>query len=253
MKLHYLPGDCSLAAHIVLEWIGAPYQTVRMSQHGMKSPACLARDAADTLPMLEHGDFRLTGNVAMLGYLADIHPEAGLLGDGTPRGRAEVMRWLGFLDSDVREAFMPLFAAPLFLRQESLADVMAVNARQQIRTCLEQLDAQLAGHDWLAGTCSVADPYLLVLLRWAAGKDIGLYGLNRLMRFARRMEADPGVQAAIHAEEGALAEADPCFHSPKHYESSHDQTATTICFPARQALRAGFPSAVHGDRTSQRR
>jgi hypothetical protein len=34
---------------------------------------------------------------------------------------------------------------------------------------------------------------------------IGLYGLSHLMRFARRLEADPGVRAAILAEEGVLA------------------------------------------------
>ena len=43
-----------------------------------------------------HDTFALTENVAILGYLADLHPHAQLAGDGTPRGRAEVMRWLAF-------------------------------------------------------------------------------------------------------------------------------------------------------------
>ena len=205
MKLYYLPGACPLAAHIVLEWIGASYKMVRMSHDSLKSPVYLTRNAAGTVPMLEHGDFALTESIAILGYLADLHPEAGLLGDGTPRGRAEVMRWLGFLNSDVHKAFLPIFNASLFLREETLAGVLAENARRHVHTYLERLDAQLAGRDWLAGTRSVADPYLLVILRWAVGLDIGLYGLSHLMRFARRMEADPGVRAAILAEEGVLA------------------------------------------------
>jgi glutathione S-transferase len=32
MKLYYFPGACSLADHIVLEWIGIPYETVKMDQ-----------------------------------------------------------------------------------------------------------------------------------------------------------------------------------------------------------------------------
>ena len=205
MKLYYLPGASPLAGHIVLEWIGAPYETVRMSHDGLKSPAYLARNAAGTVPMLEHGEFVLTENVAILNYLAEVHPEAGLLGDGSARGRAEVLRWLGFLSSDVHMAFLPLLRASLFLEEEIPAGVPVHGPRRYLRGCLERLDAQLAGRDWLVGTRSIADPYLLVILRWAVGLDMGLYGLDHLMHFARRMEADPGVQAAILAEEGALA------------------------------------------------
>ncbi|MFK2904092.1 glutathione S-transferase N-terminal domain-containing protein [Dyella ginsengisoli] len=205
MKLYFLPGASSLAAHIVLEWIGAPYETVRMSHDSLKSPAYRARNATGTVPMLEHGDFTLTENVAILGYLAEVQPETGLLGDGSPRGRAEVMRWLGFLNSDVHKAFLPLLRASCFLEEEIPAGVPVYGARRYLRTCLERLDTRLAGRDWLVGRRSVADPYLLVILRWAVGLDMGLYGLDHLMRFARRMEADPGVQAAILAEEGVLA------------------------------------------------
>ncbi|HEY2623550.1 MAG TPA: glutathione S-transferase C-terminal domain-containing protein [Dyella sp.] len=205
MKLHYLPGACSLAEHIVLEWIGAPYQAVSLGNEGIESTGRLARHCGGSAPMLEHADFSLTEDVAMLGYLADLHPEARLLGDGTPRGRAEVMRWLGFLNADVQRAFVPILKASLFLKEERLAVVLEENARQRVRAHLEQLDAQLDGRDWLAGTRSVADPYLFVILRWAVGMDIGLYGLTHLMHFARRMEADPGVQAALFAEEGVLA------------------------------------------------
>ena len=34
--------------------------------------------------------------------------------DGTPRGRAEVMRWLAFLNSDVHPAFKPIFGRAAF-------------------------------------------------------------------------------------------------------------------------------------------
>lgn len=205
MKLHYLPGACSLAAHIVLEWIGTSYRAVRISDDSAGWPAYRGRDGANTVPMLEHGDFVLRENVAILGYLADLHPAARLFGNGSPRGRAEVVRWLGFLDGEVHKAFLPLLPASFFLDKALPPSAPARGTRRYLQHCLERLDEQLAGRDWLVGTRSVADPYLLVILRWAADLDIGLYGLEHLMRFARRMEDDPGVQAAIVAEEGVLA------------------------------------------------
>ena len=200
MKLYYMPGACSLADMIVLDWVGAPYQGVKMDLDSMKSPDFLAINGGGAVPVLVHGDFTLTENVAILGYLADIHPQARLLGDGTPRGRAEVMRWLGFLNSDVHKAFKPLFSPARFLNERDLDDELADNARGHVRTYLERLEAQLDGRDWLAGERSIADPYLYVVLRWSNSKQVDLRGLNNLARFSDRMEADQGVRAALASE-----------------------------------------------------
>ena len=36
MRLYYTPGACSLADHIVLEWVGASYEPVRLSHAELK-------------------------------------------------------------------------------------------------------------------------------------------------------------------------------------------------------------------------
>lgn len=202
MKLYYYPGACSLADHIVLEWTGAPYELVRMSRTLVKSPDYLAINPGGTVPLLKHDDFLLTENVAILVYLAELYPQAQLLGDGTPRGRAEVMRWLAFLNSDVHGAFKPIFSPTRFLPDETLSVQIADTARVHVREFLERLDAQLEGHDWLTGERSIADPYLFVIVRWAIGHDIDLRGLGCLSRFMERMYADSGVRAALESEEG---------------------------------------------------
>ncbi len=38
MKLYHMPGACSLADLIVLEWIDMPHEIVRMSLESIKSP-----------------------------------------------------------------------------------------------------------------------------------------------------------------------------------------------------------------------
>ena len=203
MKLYYFTGACSLADHIVLEWTGAPYATVRMTLESVKSPEYLALNPNGTVPTLVDGDFVLTQNAAILTYVADKHPAARLLGDGSLRARAEVMRWLAFLDSDVHSAFKPIYTPARFLPDAALAGALAEAARNRVRTYLGRVEPRLEGRDWLADQRSVADPYLFVMLRWAHRQDIALDGLANLARFSERMYDDPGVRAAIAAEEDA--------------------------------------------------
>lgn len=200
-----MPGACSLAGLIVLQWTGAPHDVARMSLQDIKSPEYLAINAGGTVPLLQHGDLSLTENVAILGYLADLHPQARLLGDGSPRARAEVMRWLGFLNSDVHKAFKPIFAPARFLPDPALAPRLAGVARHRVREYLERLDERLEGRDWLTGERSIADPYLFVLGRWSVHKGVDMQGLDNLAKFSERMYRDAGVRAALAAEGSAAA------------------------------------------------
>src|SRR5690606_384588 len=103
MKLYSSPGACSLADHIVLRWTGAPFELELVNRDERRSPAFLALNPAGAVPVFEHDGWVLTQNAAILQYLADSFPQAGLLGDGTPRARAEVNRWLSFLNADRSE------------------------------------------------------------------------------------------------------------------------------------------------------
>ncbi len=201
MKLYYSPGACSLADHIVLEWIGKPYDAIRVSREERRAAGFLRLNPAGAVPVLQDGDWALTQNVAILNYLADSFPEAGLGGDGTPRGRAEVNRWLAFVNSDVHPGFKPLFGATAYLGDEAMIGKTRDAARTALRGLFERADGQLANGDWIAGRRSVADAYLYVVTRWAKAQGVDLSGLDNLARFSARMEADPAVQKVL-GEEG---------------------------------------------------
>ena len=200
MKLYYSPGACSLSDHIVLEWIGAPYEAVRVSREQRQTPEFRKLNPAGAVPVFEQDGWVLTQNAAILNYLADRFPQAKLGGDGTPKGRAEVNRWLAFVNADVHPAFKPLFGSTAYLEDPKLIEKSKDNARANVRGLLERADAQLAAHDWIAGSRSIADPYLFVVLRWAAGQNVNLAGLDNLARFVARMEADPAVQNVLRKE-----------------------------------------------------
>jgi glutathione S-transferase len=200
MRLYYTPGACSLSDHIVLEWIGRPYEAVRVSREERRSPAYLAINPAGAVPAFEEDGWVLTQNAAILNYLADSFPEAGLAGDGTTRSRAEVNKWLAMANADIHPAFHPLFGATSYLEDPALVELSKQAARAKLRTLFEYVDAQLAGRDWIAGTRSIADPYLFVVTRWAMAMDVDISGLDNLQRFFERMLANPGVQRALRQE-----------------------------------------------------
>lgn len=200
MKLYYSTGACSLADHIVLEWIGRPYEAQRVSREERGGADFRKLNPAGAVPVLEHDGWTLTQNAAILNYLADSFPEAGLGGDGTPKGRAEVNRWLAFVNSDVHPAFKPLFGATAYLDDAAAIEKTKVAARATLRTLFERADRQLAGRDWIAGTRSIADPYLFVTLRWAKGQHVDLSGLEHLATFQARMDADAAVQKVLREE-----------------------------------------------------
>ena len=183
MKLYYTPGACSLADHIVLEWIGKPYEEKRVSGEERATPEFRKLNPSGAVPVFEQDGWVLTQNAAILNYLADTHPEAKLGGDGTPKGRAEVNRWLAFVNADVHPTFKPLFGATGYLEDAVIIEKTKEHAKSTLRTLFARADAQLAGRDWLAGSRSISDPYLFVVLRWAKGLGIDLTGFDHLARF----------------------------------------------------------------------
>lgn len=203
MKLYTKPGACSLADHIVLYWSGLPFQVEIVDLATMKSPAFLSFNPAGAVPVLRVDDWALTQNAAILHFIAQSAPDKALDGGTDLRTRAEVNRWLSFVNADVHPAFKPIFGATRYLEDDAVIARTQDDARTKLRGLYQRADGQLSrGNDWIAGTDAptIADAYLYVTLRWAQGVGVDLSGLDALSTFRTRIEADAGVQAALKAE-----------------------------------------------------
>ena len=201
MKLFCMPGACSLVDHIVLEWIGVDHEIVTVSRETLKTDYTKVNPSG-AVPALQLDDGTiLTQNIAILDYLSQLKPEAGLAGDGTPVSRANILRWTAFLNSDVHKNFSPLFGAARFVDGETAQADLKVKAVGRLNEQFTLLDAQIGTGNWLVDNHrSIADPYLYVVLRWADAMKIDLSTFANLNRFFQHMSADEGVQAALKAE-----------------------------------------------------
>ncbi len=198
MKLYYLQGACSLAVHIVLEWVGADYQAHSVARDELKSPEFLALSPSGAVPVLQDDALLLTQSTAILQYLAEIHPEANLLGSDAI-SRAETRRWLGLVNSDVHRVFGLFFGWQKYVG-EACKDELFVGAQRQLNQYLSILNQQLQGKDYLTGTRSIADAYLWVTLNWSFILNLDISAYPELVRFHQQLAQDPGVQAALKQE-----------------------------------------------------
>lgn len=208
--LYYSPGACSLAAHIVLEWIGRPYQAVRIDLHHL-DPDYARINPAGAVPALDiGGDAPLTQCAAILNYLALTHPEADLLDNRSPERAADLVKWTAFFTGDMHPAFWPVFMPFRYTTSSEPAALAAVKEAgiALVRGKLGLLEQQLGDQDWIVGgKRTTVDAYATPMLRWAVSMvPGGLADYPAVEAHHRRMLADPAVMRAM-ADEG-LGDAD---------------------------------------------
>lgn len=199
MKLYYMPGACPLATHIVLEWIGTDYELESVPRDKLKSPEFLALNPVGSVPVFKDGELVLTQGSAILEYLAEKHPAAGLMPDSI-EARAETRRWLAFVNADLHKSFSLVFGKASFTDDTKCQDVLAAAGAAKAAQLFAIIDKQLEGKEWVTGTRSVVDPYLYTVTRWAHAIKLDLSACRNLLAFFERMNADPGVQAALKAQ-----------------------------------------------------
>lgn len=198
MKLYYSPGACSLSPHIVLCELGLPHTTERvdLKTHTTASGAdYYGINPKGYVPAVELDDGQiLSEGPAIVQYLADLKPEAGLLPPAGTLERARVQEWLTFIGTELHKSFSPLF------RPDASPDWKAA-ARQTIDKRLTFVDRVLADRDYLTGaTPCVADAYLFTVVSWTRPMRIDLAPWPALAAFQERMAARPAVQEALRSE-----------------------------------------------------
>jgi len=204
MKLYYAPGACSLSPHIVARELGIPVELKKVNvkdktiEDGGDYWKINARGYVPALE-LDNGQV-LTEGPAIIQYLADQKPEAGLAPKNGSLERYRLQEWLNILTSEIHKGFSPLF-------KPNTPEEYKKISKDNLATRFDWLDKQLAGKDYLTGkTFTVADAYLFVLLNWTKFQSIDLNRWPNLAAFQARVGARPKVQEALQFE-GLLKKA----------------------------------------------
>lgn len=198
MKLYFRTGACSLAPHIVCHELALPLAAVRIDKATNTTPDgmdFLRVHANGYVPVLElDSGIRIAEGPAIVQYLADLKPEAGLAPQAGTLARTRLQSWLNFISTELHVPLKMLLLPAFAAAREPLQHTVSQR--------LDWLSGQLTDEQpYLMGDAfSVADPYLFACLNWSPWNQTDLARWPSLLAYMQRVAARPAVQAALQAE-----------------------------------------------------
>jgi glutathione S-transferase len=198
--LFFSPGACSLASAIALAESGLSYELKRLkfAENEQRSPEYLKLNPKGRVPALVTPDGVLTENVAILAFVAQVAPAAGLAPLDDPFAFGRMQAFNAFISSTVHVAFAHKRRGYRWADSQEARDDMAAKVPQNMRDCFTLIENDyLAGPRVMGEQYSVADAYLFVMSDWLAGQGVDVAEFPRVADHYRRMKERPAVQRAL--------------------------------------------------------
>ena len=199
LRLYYAPGACSMAAHIVLEEGAEAYeaQRVDLAKGEQRSAAYLKINPQGRVPalQLDSGE-TVSENTAILPFLGKRYG----LWPKEPVAEARAMSTIGFFAASVHPAHAHISRPERYASDSAHYPNIQETGRKAFHDYLKQIDARLAGRQWLGEDYSVLDPYALVFYTWGVRRELPMAELKGYAAFKDRMLERPAVRRVVEEE-----------------------------------------------------
>ena len=157
-----------------------------------KHPEVLRINPKGQVPVLVHGDLEIFDSTQIFEYLEELQPEPALW-PREPRERARAR----LLEHQSDEVYFPHIIRLMGL-QDRLGEEPAVAAIAAARRYYGRMEAQLQGHEFLAGRFTFADIAFYMAALFGERQGAPLSGdTPRLLEWRARMTARPAVRAVV--------------------------------------------------------
>lgn len=203
--LYYSPGACSLAVHILLEEIGAPFslQRVSSSDGSTRSPEHLRLNPKGRIPVLTQDETIYTEVPAIMLHLALSNPQAHIQPQ-THEGLIRTIEWFNWLSGTVHGAAVrQVWRTEWFTTEPSQHEGIQAKGREHLLAAFALIESRLAQSSWaVEDRYGVVDAFLLVFYRWG-GHRMGLDVQSLYPAWTartRRVMDRPAVQRTLATE-----------------------------------------------------
>jgi glutathione S-transferase len=205
LKLYYAPHTCALASHVALIDVGAKYETVRIDfrSEDQRKPDYLAINPLGRVPALitDHGI--LTETPAILAFIAQSYPDAGLAPIAEPFAFARVQAFNSFICSTLHVAHAHRMRGYRWADDPAAIEAMQRKVPQSVGDAYALIERHWFEGPWVMGRdYTVCDPYLFTLAQWMEGDGVDPAGFPKIADHRRRMVERPGVKQALAEELG---------------------------------------------------
>ena len=203
LKLFYTPQTCALASHIVLEEVGAEYETVRIDfrREEQRKPEYLAINPKGRVPALVTERGVLTETPALLVFIAQRFPAARLAPLDDPFAFAQIQSFNSYLCSTVHVAHAHRMRGYRWADDPAALDAMRRKVPQSVGDAFELIERGMLQGPWVMGEAyTICDPYLFTLAQWLEVDGVDLARLPRILAHRERMAARDAVKRAIAME-----------------------------------------------------
>jgi glutathione S-transferase len=209
LTLYYAAHTCSLATHIALEEVGADYSTVRIdfANNQQQSPEFLKINPKGRVPALVTDRGILTETPAMLAFVAQSFPKAGLAPLDDPFAFARVQEFNSYLCSTLHVAHAHRMRGPRWVDADDKAAIAAMQKKvpQAVTACFELIEKEMLKGPWVMGErYTICDPYLFTLAQWLEADGVDPARIPRVIDHRARVGERIATRTAL-AEELAVA------------------------------------------------
>lgn len=205
LKLYYTPGTCALASHIVLAEAGADYavEKIDFKTSQQSSPGYLAINPKGRVPALVTERGILTETPAMLAYVAQMFPQAGLAPLDDAFAFAEVQSFNSYLCSTVHIAHAHKMRGHRWASEESSFADMKRKIPETMRASFSLIEQTMLRGPWVMGEqYTICDPYLFTIAQWLEGDGVDINTFPGVADHFRLMSDRVAVKKAF-AEQAA--------------------------------------------------
>ena len=200
MKLYYAPNTCALASHIVLEEVGAQYEAVRISfaanEHLRAAYAAINPKAR--VPSLTTDRGVLTETPAILTFIAQSYPDAGLVPTDDAFAFAELQAFNAYLCSTVHVAHAHRMRGTRWVDDPAALEAMRRNVPHTVGACFDLIERSMFQGPFVMGErYTICDPYLFTLAQWWEVDGVDPGRCPQLAEHRRRIAERSAVKRAI--------------------------------------------------------